>query len=457
VNVVLVYTGISQIGFLSFYSGAMEMDSRQTPLGLLYLGAGLKKAGHRVTLLDLRLLTSFGHFRRRLEELDPEVVGIAVLTPNRDHAFRCARIARELGKKVVGGGVYATDGADDMVRNGGFDYVIRGEGDLSFPRLLAGLAEGRPPAEPIIDGEVVHDLDTLPFPDLDLYDMEFISGRPWWRGFPPPAVGMICSRGCPAKCTFCWPLSQKMFGAKIRYRSAGNIMEEVRHYRYRYGVKTIHFYDDTFPANRKLLIEFCDAMEKENTGIAWTINSRSNTFSEEIASTLARGGCRMVSFGFESGSQRILDMLQKGITVGQSLSAAALCRKHRIPFLANILAGIPGETEADYEASYAMLQEMKPDLIYYNTLMPTPGTAIHDYCVEHGLLKEITSFEDYAVSTGHCLIKGVDYARVQKWHQIIYRGKRGYRIAPYLDRFERLKRSLLRQIGYYPDYNRYGT
>ncbi|MCX6340407.1 MAG: radical SAM protein [Candidatus Aureabacteria bacterium] len=431
------------------------MDSKQTPLGLLYLGAGLKAKGHDVSLLDLRLLTSFSEYRRRVAELNPDIVGIGILTPNRDYSFRCAEIAKEMGRVVIGGGVYATEGAENMVQNGHFDYVIVGEGDISLPKLIVQIQNGKPPQERIIDGERVKNLDDLAFPDLDLYDMEFISTRPWWRGFRPPAVGMICSRGCPAKCTFCWPLSTKMFGSKIRYRSLDNIMAEIINYKKRYDIKTIHFYDDTFPANQKLLVEFCEKMQKGNMDIDWTINSRSDTFSEEIARALSSGGCRMVSFGFESGSQKMLDFLQKGISVEQSFRAAALCKKYKIPFLANILVGIPGETESDYEATYRMIKRMKPDLLYYNTLMPTQGTAIHDYCKEHGLLKEIRSFDDYSVSPHHGLIKGVDYNLVRKWWEIMYKGKTGYYLAPYLERFDRIKNALVRQLGYSPNYNRF--
>ena len=434
-KITFVYTGISQIGFLSAGKDMFEQDTRQKPLGLCYMGAALRKRGHYVSILDLRFLTGYGSYARRLGEIDPDIVGISILTPNRDYAFECARIAREMGKTVVGGGVYATPGHQDMMESGYFDYVITGEGDISFPALVERIGSGDRPENAVIKGELVKDLDSLPFPDIEIYDLDFYENLPSWKGFRSPATGMICSRGCPAKCTFCKPLAEKMFGKKMRFRSADNIFAEVEWYANRFGIKTIHTYDDTFPANKKLILKFCEKMASAGLDVDWTINARSDTFTEDAARALAESGCKMVSIGFESSSQWILDYLKKGTTVEQNYRAAGLCNKYGIRFLANILAGIPGETDEDFERNYQFVRETKPDQVFFNTLMPTPGTQIHEDLKAQGLLKEVSCFEDYAVSPWHGLIKGVDYDRVRKWERITkYDGKFRYYLHPYLEK-----------------------
>jgi radical SAM superfamily enzyme YgiQ (UPF0313 family) len=226
-----------------------------------------------------------------------------------------------------------------------------------------------------------------------------------------------------------------MFGKKMRFRSANNIFAEVEWYAKKFGIKTIHTYDDTFPANKKLLFAFCERMARSGLDVDWTINARANSFTEDVARALSEGGCKMVSFGFESSSQWILDYIRKGTTVEQNYRAARLCNKYGMRMLANILVGIPGESDKDYERNYRFVREIKPDQIFVNTLMPTPGTQIHESLKKEGLLKEVSCFEDYAVSPWHGLVKGIDYDRVRKWERIIkYDGKFGYYFHPYLEK-----------------------
>ena len=434
-KVVLVYPNIAGLDF--FCAGGPEpymQDKRQKPLGLLYLAAALLRDGHEVKVLDLRFLTSFADYEKRLGELAPDLVGISFMTPSRDYAFRCAEIAKRQGRWVVGGGVYATRGHADMIESGSFDYVITGEGDISFPRLVAAVENGDGGDERVIRGEMPQSLDRLPFPEVRLYDMEFYSALPGWSGFRTPATGMICTRGCPAQCTFCKPLAEEMFGKKIRFRSIDNVMDEVMWYVKEIGVKTIHTYDDTFTFKRPYVLELCERMAAAALDVDWTINTRSNCFDDEIAAALKRGGCKMVSFGFESGSQRILDSIKKGITVEQSLMAAETCHRHGLRFLANILVGIPGETDEDLELTYTFLRRVRADIVYVNNLVPYPGTAIHRSCEERGILKPVLDYEDYVSCLDNEPVAGVDYERVRRFAALVSQGRFRWRFHPYLER-----------------------
>ena len=421
---VLVYPNIAKLGF--FCAGGPEpymQDKRQQPLGLLYLASALIKRGHKVEILDLRFLASFGDYEKRVEQLSPDLVGISFMTPSRDYAFRCAEIAKGQGRWVVGGGVYATHGHADMIGSGHFDYVVTGEGDISLPRLVDALVAGSPPAQRVIRGEMPQSLDDLPFPDRRLYDVEFYKSLTGWSGFRTPATGLICTRGCPAQCTFCKPLAEVMFGNKIRFRHLDDIMKEVRWCVQDLGIKTIHIYDDTFTFKKSYILEFCERMERSGLDVEWTINTRSNCFDDEIAGALTKGGCKMVSFGFESGSQRILDFLRKGITIEQSLRAAGLCHRHGIRFLANVLVGIPGETDEDFELTYQFLHRIKAEIVYINNLIPYPGTEIREYCRERGLLKPIQRYEEYVSCLDSEPLLGVDYDRVRRFAVLVSKGK----------------------------------
>ncbi|MDP8247400.1 MAG: radical SAM protein [Candidatus Tritonobacter lacicola] len=423
-KVVLVYPNIARLGF--FCAGGPEpymQDKRQKPLGLLYLASALIKQGHEVEMLDLRFLTGFKDYEKRLMQLSPDLVGISFMTPSRDYAFRCAEIAKEQGRWVVGGGVYATRGHADMIDGGYFDYVITGEGDISFPVLVADLEKGDATGGKVIRGEMPRSLDELPFPDIRLYDLDFYTAIPGWGGFRTPATGLICTRGCPARCTFCKPLAEEMFGKKIRFRSIDNVMEEIGWYVEELGVKTIHTYDDTFTFKRSYVLEFCERMAGAGLDVDWTVNTRSNCIDDEVAAALKRGGCKMVSFGFESGSQRILDFIKKGITVEQSLRAAEACHRHGIRFLGNILVGVPGETDEDFELTYDFLRRARPEIVYVNNLIPFPGTEIREYCEEKGILKPVMNYEDYMSCLDSEPLAGVDYGRVRRFASLVERGK----------------------------------
>ncbi len=422
-KIALVYPNIAKLGFGC--AGGPEpymQDKRQQPLGLLYLASALLGRGHAVEMLDLRFLKSFEDYEERLEAMSPDCVGISFMTPSRDYAFRCAETAKRQGRVVVGGGVYATHGYADMIGSGCFDYVITGEGDVSFPVLIASLERGEKPPERVICGEMPRSLDDLPFPAIQLYDLKFYSSLEGWGGFRTPAAGMICSRGCPAQCTFCKPLAEEMFGRETRFRSIDNVMQEIRWHVEELGIKTIHTYDDTFTFKRAYALELCGRLAAAKFDLEWTVNTRSNCLDDELAAALKKSGCGMVSFGFESGSQRILDFIKKGITVEQSLRAAGICHRHGIKFLANILVGIPGETDEDFDLTYDFLQRIKADVVYINNLVPFPGTAIRDYCETRGLLKPIGSYEEYMSCLENEPIIGVDYKRVRRFAELVAGG-----------------------------------
>jgi len=205
-----------------------------------------------------------------------------------------------------------------------------------------------------------------------------------------------------------------MFGAKIRYRSVESVIAEVKELIKKYRVKYISFQDDIFTLRKSWVLELCRGIKKENIRIQWSAQSRVNTFDEELAREMSNAGCVCIFFGFESGSQRILDFLKKDITAEQSLNAARLCRKYGILILADYMLGVPTETEKEVEETYQMIKKIRPELNSPTYFVPIPGSYLYEYCQEKKLIK-IRCYENFARNPSGEKIEGVDYQILEKY------------------------------------------
>lgn len=386
------------------------MDNNWINLGLVYIGAYLKAHSYKVDLIDIRGMSNWAEFEDEIKKRDSDIVGIHFNTPNYNHALKCARIAKGLGRVVVAGGPHTVVDAESLIASGFIDYVIAGEGEKSFLELL----EAGGSREVIIKGEMIEDLDEIPFPDRDLYNMERLIHPVGNFPYLDNGVILMASRGCPFNCAFCQPLVKKMFGKKIRYRSVGNIIEEIRFIIEKYRVKYISFQDDNLTTNKEWLLDLCEKMRKEGLDIQWSAQSRVDTFDEEIAKGMAQAGCVCVFFGFESGSQRILNLLRKKITPEESIRAAQLCRKYGLLIFADYMLGIPTETEEDLRMTLDLIKKIRPEVHSPTYFTPVPGCDLFEYCRNKGLIN-ITTYEDYTRNPQGEKIKGIDYRLVRRY------------------------------------------
>lgn len=413
-KITLIYPGISNIGFDSFGKG--WLDTTWINLGLAYIGAYLEKNDYEVDLLDLRTLRDWEEVCRETKKRGSDIYGVYFDTVNFSNALECSKIIKNTGKLVVGGGPHATIAPQDLIKSGIVDYVIVGEGEISFLELVKDI-ELNKSRESIIIGKHIEKLDNLPFPKRDLYDLS--GGLQPKRAFPFMDQGTIVmtSRGCPYKCTFCQPTLKKIFGKKIRQRSVDNVLEEIEDVINKYKVKHISIHDEIFTLNKKWALDFCKKMEAKKFDIQWSAQSRVDTFDEELAEAMSSAGCMCLFFGFESGSQRILDLLKKGITPEQSIRAAKICKKYGMIIWANFILGIPTETEEDLKQTYLLSKRIKPEMPAPNIFTPIPGTELYQYCKDRGKIM-VKSYEDY----GRWLttkIKDVDYVTVKKYQELI--------------------------------------
>jgi len=161
--------------------------------------------------------------------------------------------------------------------------------------------------------------------------------------------------------------------------------------------------------NRRWFMDLC--AELKNVRIEWGALARVDTISAEVVRTMKDAGCVVIQFGFESGSQRILDLLRKRAKVEDALAAAKLCRDHDLLIFANYMMGIPTETEEDLKATYELMREINPEIHAGSYLSPIPGSDIYDYCRENGLIG-VTSYDMYVRGAVDNKIKGIDYVRL---------------------------------------------
>jgi anaerobic magnesium-protoporphyrin IX monomethyl ester cyclase len=419
-RIAFVYTGIATIGWDSYNKAGRGADDYYAiPPGITYLKALLDRDGsHQTDIIDFRMLSDIDQYRGILRDGQYDIVGVSCLTPSAGYGITAGKIAKELGMITLAGGVHASALPNDFADSGHFDCVVVGEGEKTIFEILEMIERGD--KLPAIYRTVNHvtNLDELPFPAtayLPTYKDAFDAND--------GLAGITASRGCPGRCKYCWPNQFVMYGTKtIRLRTPSNVIEEMLYLKRNFPIKLITFYDDTFSWNKKWLRTFRDevleARRQGNDLPPISINARANTFDEEVAEILKEVGCMGVWFGFESGSPDILKILNKGCTLEQNLRAAQICRKAGFHVNANMLVGIPGETEKDYVLSYKFLEKIEPKNVRYNILSPYPGSQFYEELAPKGLI-DVQDYEDFDVVkthvTGKGIIRGIDYDLVMKW------------------------------------------
>jgi radical SAM superfamily enzyme YgiQ (UPF0313 family) len=296
----------------------------------------------------------------------------------------------------VVGGPHPTIVPEDTLRAiPELDYAVIGEGEATFPALLAHIASGR--GEPTVPGvayrrdseikltgpaEPVADLDSIPIPDRDLLDVhpQYIRSR---------AINLHASRGCPYRCGFCQPTLERLFGRKVRFQSPERVAAEIKAGHQKYNIRDFFFHDDTFTINKKWMTGLVETLGREGLikGFRYMVNSRVDSFDEERARLLREMGVYYVLFGIESGSQEILDSLDKGTTVAQARTAFELCKKFGFRTHAYVLLGSPRESLQSLAATEALVAELKPHTAHISIYAPLIGTRLAQKCEEEGKIR----------------------------------------------------------------------
>lgn len=375
-------------------------------LGSLYIAAVLRNAGHKVGVhnadhedrndyLDQAgLFKGFDGYKKIHEDanhpiwnetvdkiigFNPDFLGISMYTAN----YRASVIIAEKVKKInpdikiIVGGVHTTLAPAETLTENAFDYAVIGEGELTMKRLVGGDDPAtiynlgfKPNGKAIqinpVWGSPIN-LDSLPLPARDLMTT------------PPDNTDfgmLITGRGCPYSCSYC--AAPTVWGKHVRLRSVDSIMEELKLIKEQYPHNVIYFEDDTFTMNARRTMEICRRIIKERLDIKWKCDTRADCVSDELLTVMKRAGCVNVKIGVESGSERILESVEKRVSKDKIRAATQMIKRHGIPLTAYLMTGFPGETDDDLRQTIQFAREIDADYYSLSILAPYFGTKIYN-------------------------------------------------------------------------------
>jgi radical SAM superfamily enzyme YgiQ (UPF0313 family) len=356
------------------------------PLGLLYLSSYLRKQGFAVDIYD----STFGSKRELFEVLRggaPATVGIYANLMTRLNALEIIKCASEAGWNVVVGGPEPANYPEQYLDSGA-DVVIVGEGELTLENLLLTSFDRNAWAEInglIFRGEdgnivrtpstrLIKDLDAQPWPDRERIDMHKYLET--WRTFHGKgSVSLITARGCPYRCNWC---SHSVYGTTHRRRSPQSVVSEIEWILDRYNPELLWLADDVFTIHHGWLFEFAAEMRRKQIAIPFECITRADRVNEAVAQTLAELRCFRVWIGSESGSQRILNTMQRGVTTQQVRSAVHLCKSRGIQTGMFLMWGYDGEEIEDIEQTVEHAKACQPDVCFTTVSYPIKGTPYYD-------------------------------------------------------------------------------
>jgi radical SAM superfamily enzyme YgiQ (UPF0313 family) len=386
---------LGQSYFLRFDPKLWEAMQPYPPLGTLYAASYLRQHGYEVALFDAMLAESEDEWGWALDEHRPRYAIIyednfnylskMCLLRMREAAFRMVDMAKSRGCIVILCGADATDHYNEYLGRGA-DYCLLGEGEETLIELLSQLSAGRE-AEP---GQLIGlaspttvrpsrrpditDLDKLPFPAWDLVDVEKYRSI-WMKRHGYFSMNMVTTRGCPYHCNWC---AKPIWGQRYNSRSPENVAAEMKWLKKNFAPDHIWFADDILGLKPGWIEKFALLLRESDAAVPFKCLQRADLVNEKTASALARAGCKTVWIGAESGSQKILDAMEKGDKLADIYSAARLLHGHGIEVGFFLQFGYPGEGWEDVQETLKMVRECRPDDIGISVSYPLPGTKFFE-------------------------------------------------------------------------------
>jgi len=419
-KIILIYPEFTDI--YGRYKPAAKVGVVYPPLGLLYLASSLEKDGHKVKIIDVEVdnLTKEQTIERIIKE-NPDIVGITSTTPIHHKAVELFKLIKNSDTEIItiSGGPHPTALPKQTLKEcEDIDIVIIGEGEETIREIcngkefkeISGIGF-RDDNEIIITKSrgLIKDLDEIPLPARHLVKNEKYLWSVPDKGIIP-VTPMMTTRGCPYKCVFCSQLV--IFGNCMRYRSADNVIEEIKDVIDKYKVNHFIFYDDTLGLNKKKTYELIDAIKKEKLDFTFEGMTRVNIINRDLLEKMKSIGLNRLSFGVESGNQNILNAAKKGITLEQIKNAYKLTSELGIETRMSIIFGLPFETKATIKETIKFMKSLKCYQAYVNIGTPFPGTEYYKQAVDgYGGIKLLTkNWKEYR-RWGNAVIEVNDLTR----------------------------------------------
>ena len=355
-------------------------------LGLLTLGAYLRGQGIEVSLTDLTFARDSRPVTADLRSFRPDVVGVHTKTLTHARAVEVAARARAEGAFSVAGGPDAATRSREYL-DAGFDAVVPSEGEGALTDLARRVHDGRDPSG--IPGLIVRrggrlvrgpprpflrDLDELPLPAWDLVEMERYLSQ-WQRATGERRAAVLTSRGCPFDCSWC---SKPTFGRTFRQQSPERVVAELRALKDRYRVDYVRFCDDVFGVSRAWIDRLLTLLVEEELHLHWECLARVDLLKPDLLRRMRGAGLERVYVGVESGSQKMLDLMNRGTRLAQVERTAAALRSEGIRQFWFLMLGYPGETLEDIEATLQLFRRFSPEEYSVSIAVPVPGTRFYE-------------------------------------------------------------------------------
>jgi len=414
------------------------------PIGTLYAATSLREKGITTAVFDPMLEDPATGILRALETHRPRIVAIyeddfnflskMCLTRMREVAWAIAASARKTGAIVVAHGSDATDNARLFLENG-VDFILQGEAEETLAELCSALLH----AESV---ENIAGLVRLDAHGKPSYNMQRSARNPEWTSLAHPSrdlidlapyrkawteahgyfsVNMVSSRGCPYRCNWC---AKPISGDKFHLRPAEVVAEEMRVLKFEVQAEHIWFGDDIFALNRHWMEQFAAEVEARQAALPFKVQSRADLMNETTVEALQTAGCAEVWMGVESGSQKILDAMDKGLSLPTVVKARQRLRKAGIRACYFLQLGYPGETWEDLQKTIAMVRSTRPDDIGVSFSYPLPGTVFYERVqAQLGEKRNWTDSDDLCImfkaaytSDFYRAVRDALHAEVSSWH-----------------------------------------
>jgi radical SAM superfamily enzyme YgiQ (UPF0313 family) len=390
------------------YGNVKDVSLLEPPLGICYLAAMLEKEGYDVNIIDAEAeRLTIDALVKKVEDLKPSMIGLTCTTPMVASVKRTAEALKNIlpDSKIVVGGPHVTAVPEDLLKEKYIDIAVIGEAEYTIVELTKHI-EGNKSLKGCKgiafkeDGKVImteprpliENLDELPFParhllKIDKYKHATIVERKTKRNY----TNIMSSRGCPFRCIFCG--SRTTFGGVARFRDPKLVVDEIEECYNKYDIGMFGFSDDTLTLKKEHIIEICNEIIKRKLDIAWFAQARVSTVDKEMLELMKKAGCEAVHYGYESGSQEILNNIKKGITLQQAIDATKITKEVGIKIHGYFMIGNPGETAETVKQTIDFAKELDPDTAQFTIATPFPGTELYDiFSSQNHDLKE---FKDY--------------------------------------------------------------
>jgi anaerobic magnesium-protoporphyrin IX monomethyl ester cyclase len=389
------------------YPSGSHMHTPFLPLGLGYLAAVLEKNNYQVDVIDCQALKlSYEEVKSEIENRKPTIVGVTSTTLTYKSALKIVGMAKEVCPECLTliGGSHVTFWDEKALQEcPELDIVVRREGENTLLEIIQKIESGKSFDDTIgitcrkksqiirnPDRPYIKNLDELPFPAIHLWPIDS------FRKYGEIMFPLLTSRGCVYWCKYCSAV--RMLGRKYRVRSPKNVVDEIEYLNKKFGATRFTFYDDAFTIDQSRAKEICEQIKNRKMKIRWNCETRVDAVTKELLLTMKEAGCTDVWFGVESGSQVVINAMDKGFNIEQTTKAFKWAKEAGLMTFADTILGFPGESKETAWETIKFVEKLDPDDAAYYIATPYPGTPLYDEVKDNGWL-QITDFDKYDTAT----------------------------------------------------------